>query len=225
MRELILIFLLASSAVYAGEGNERREALVQLLDEIYKPDEATQNKSQEIKEIRMQLQSQLSTCFLPPVDEVEETTSEFLKVTSCETLVEEAEKAGVSRVQVKNALLKWDGDESAEVEDRKMNLQAVLDEIYGPDDTQKTSERGELIKHFQTCKYASTAMDSIFSIFKTFGCESLIKTAHKAEISYFDVEEAISAALPDEQGEATLAQGEASSEEKSDKAERKVSKP
>ena len=215
-----MIFILASSSVYAGEGNERRKALVQLLDEIYKPDEATQNKSQEI---RMQLQSQLSTCFLTPVDEVEETTSEFLKATSCETLVEEAKKAGVSRVQVKNALLEWDGDESAEVEDRRMNLQAVLDEIYGPDDTQKTSERGELIKYFQTCKYASTAMDSIFSIFKTFGCESLIKTAHKAEISYFDMEEAISAALPDEQGEATLAQEESNlADEKSDEAKWKT---
>ena len=224
MHKVILIFLLVSSVVYAGEVSERRGVLVKLLDEIYSPDEASQNKSQEIKKINVVLSSQLSTC---PLLVVGEESSDFMKAISCETFVEGAKEAGVSRIQVKNALLKRDSDESsAETEDqREKTLLAVLDELYGPEDSEKVRERAELIKHFQTCEYASGAIDGILSIFKTFGCESFIEIAHETRISYFDMEEAVSAALPDdERGEVTLSEREESqSEEKSSK--RKVRKP
>ena len=223
------IFILASlisSMIYAS--GEKLAALEGFLNETYYGSATAEEAltlTDNVKSIKNQLQSHLTTCPLKTDLAVDDTTaepSEFLNAVSCDNLIATAKEAELPQIQVKAIVFDLGAEETID-ETRQEALLASLQEAYGPEDSQAAAERDQLINHLKTCKHDFGIIDTAQSFVgwdDEFGCKGIIETAKEGKIDYLEVKGALEVALSTPE-----ASVERASREAPERPRRKVSKP
>ena len=199
MRNLC-IFISVFLMSFAVHGNTTKKAtLSSLLIDVYEETEPVEESV--LPQIKGQLQNHLPTCPLE-IDSTETDSasategSAFLEAVSCDQLMDRAKASLVSRFRMQSLIVEL-GEEGIIDEARQEELLASLEEIYGPESSQKAQEREQLINHFQNCDSDYSMVDSLKFWSDAFGCKGVIETAKEAGITYSEVQDAIDAALPD----------------------------
>ncbi|MCY4512957.1 MAG: hypothetical protein OXB86_04645 [Bdellovibrionales bacterium] len=201
----ISIFLM--SFVVHAETN-KVAALEDFLTKIYGPEVSEKNAS--LQQVTEEMQKYLLTCPLKadltkpdgasaiddPVSFSTSAVSSFLEAVSCDQIIDRAKASSLSRFKMSSLIIKL-GEETGMDEARQEELLDSLEEIYGPESSQKAQERKQLISHFQNCEQNFNTLDSLAFWSDAFGCEEIIKTAKEAGISGSEVQESIEAALPE----------------------------
>ena len=201
MRNLC-IFISVFLMSFAVHGNTtEKEALNSLLIDVYEKTGPVEGSA--LTQIKGQLQNYLPTCPLE-IDSLTETDSasategsDFLKAVSCDQLMDRAKASLLSRFKMQNLIMEL-GEEGIIDEARQEELLASLEEIYGPESSQKAQEREQLISHFQNCDADYNWVDAAKFWSEAFGCKGVIETAREAGVIYSDIQDAIDAALSDE---------------------------
>ena len=197
----ICIFISVFLMSFAVHGNATKKAtLNDLLEEVYEKTDPVEESA--LAQITEQLQNHLPTC---PLDTDSTETggdsategSALLEAVSCNRLMDGAKTSLFSRFKMQNLIVEL-GEEGQVDEARQEELLASLEEIYGPESSQKAQERQQLINHFQNCDTNYNWVDAAKFWSDAFGCKGVIETAKEAEVTYFDVQDAIDAALSDE---------------------------
>lgn len=222
------LYLLSCSVVFADV--TRREAVQSAIGKVYGA-QISSGADLFGKKIEDQLKNNISTCsFQSELDGKTEGESEgtsLAEVYSCDNLISNAESAGFSRSLVAHIFTKDDRFKEAVEGNDFQQLEAVLTNVYGPEDLQRVEEMDILVRQLETCEYDLGFIDRLKSIVSDiFSCESVVSFAKESGLSFFEMAEALDTALPGTVSAGkSVATAEEAVSEPTERKKRSTSKP